>query len=286
MKLLWLVAPVALLSFSHVAEAHLDIDWPAMTGANQKAYPCGAIAAAPGGAEHIFRPGQTITIRYTETIGHEGNFRVAFAPTLADLDAPIGCGDIRPLGPDLGNPNMSILSDGLNLSASPNDAIMGCPGRVGTRIATSGVPYTVDVTLPDAECNGCLLQMIQFMSDKPPLDPDPNLTAIGQVPQTNGGNDLYFRCANITLTNDPNVEVSTDPEVNLGDADAGPEETPDAGAVAGADGGANGAGDAGTNGAEPVDGSGCQTGSQSGSLWFLLLGALLWCRRSAVTTKA
>ena len=278
-----IAASAILLLGAPAADAHFDIDWPEMTGVNQKAYPCGAIGAAVGGATHIFRPGQTITIRYTETIGHEGNFRVAFAPTLADLDAPLGCGDIRPLGPDVGNANMTILADGLNLSPSPNDEIMGCPGRIGDRVATSGVPYTVEVTLPDAECTGCYLQMIQFMTDKPPLDPDPNLTAIGQQPQTNGGNDLYFRCANVTLTNDPEAVISTDPEATGGsdagpgdsDAGAGNPDAPDAGP-----GGGNNAGDAGTA-SGPVDG-GCQTsGGTSGGLWLLALGALFWRRRNA-----
>ncbi len=282
MKLAWLAAPIILLSYPQVADAHIDMDWPAMSGVNQKAFPCGAIAGAPAGAQHTFRPGQTITIRYTETIGHEGNFRVAMAPTLADLDAPLGCGDIRPIGPDANNPNMSILADGFNLSASPNDEIMGCPGRVGTRIATSGVPFTIDVTLPDVECTNCFLQMIQFMTDKPPLDPDPNLTAIGQTPQTNGGNDLYFRCANITLTNDPNAVISTDPEVTGEDPDAGPVDPndPDAGDD---DPGNPSAGDAGASpGGGTIDGSGCQTSgsSQGGGLWLLLLGAIWWRRRN------
>tara|TARA_R110002096_G_scaffold44526_6_gene120145 strand:+ start:43512 stop:44357 length:846 start_codon:yes stop_codon:yes gene_type:complete len=278
MKLAWLAAPVLLLSFSQDAEAHLDINWPAMTGVNQKAFPCGAISGAPAGALHTFRPGQTITIRYTETIGHEGNFRVAMAPTLGDLDAPIGCGDIRPLGPDANNPNMTILADGFNLSESANDEIMGCPGRIGTRIATSGVPYTIDVTLPNEECTNCYLQMIQFMSDKPPLDPDPNLTGIGQTPATNGGNDLYFRCANITLTNDPNAEISTDPEF-IG-PDAGPGEPDASPGVDGPDAGAasNGS-DAGAS--SGATGSGCQTSgsSQGGGLMLLVLGALWWRRR-------
>lgn len=273
MKIRLLLASVLLLSFSQTANAHLDIDWPAMAGVNQKAYPCGAIGQAATPALHNFRPGQTITIRYTETIGHPGNFRVAFAPTLADLDAPIGCGDIRPLGPDVGNANMTILADGFNLAPSANDAAMGCSGRVGDRVPTSGVPYTIDVTLPNVECTDCYLQMIQFMTDKPPLDPDPNLTAIGQQPAINGGNDLYFRCASVTLTNDPNAEISTDLEA--GDTpDAGPGD-PDAAP------GNPGAADAGGQvGGGPVDGGcACQSSGSTGGVLLLLFAMACWWRR-------
>jgi hypothetical protein len=253
------------------ANAHLDIDWPAMAGINQKAYPCGAIGQAAAPAKHNFRPGQTITIRYTETIRHSGNFRVAFAPTLADLDAPVGCGDIRPVGPD---GNMTILADGFNLAPSANDTAMGCPGRIGDRIPMSGVEYTVDVTLPNVECTDCYLQMIQFMTDKPPLDPDPNLTTIGQQPAINGGNDLYFRCASVTLTNDLNVEVSTDLEA--GDApDAGPGSPDDPDAAPG-----NAGGDAGQVGGGPVDGGcACQGSGSSGGLMLLLFAVAFWWAR-------
>jgi MYXO-CTERM domain-containing protein len=278
MQIRLLVAVIAAFAFILVsapaANAHLDIDWPAMAGVNQKAYPCGAIGQEAAPTKHTFRPGQTITVRYTETIGHEGNFRAAFAPTLADLDAPIGCGDIRPLGPDDGNANMTILADGFNLSPSANDTAMGCPGRVGDRVATSGVPYTIDVTLPNVECTDCYLQMIQFMTDKPPLDPDPNLTGIGQVPATNGGNDLYFRCAMVTLTNDPGAVISTDPEANGGDVDAGPND-PDAG-------NGNAGNDAGVGGNGPVGGDagcGCQSSSSGGGALLLLFVAALWWRR-------
>jgi hypothetical protein len=267
---------IVLLS-APAANAHLDIDWPAMADVDQKAFPCGAFGQAATPAKHIFRPGQTITVRYTETIGHEGHFRVAFAPTLADLDAPIGCGDVRALGPDGDNAKMTILADGINLSPSANDTELGCPGRVGDRIATSNVSYTVDVTLPDAECTDCYLQMIQFMTDKAPLDPDPNLTAIGQKPITDGGNDLYFRCASVTLTNDPNAEISTDIEVGGGDTpDAGPND-PDAsvGGNAGAD-----AGQAGGGGGGPVEG-GCayQSSTSTGGVLLLLFAMACWWRR-------
>ncbi len=277
MKTRLLVALTAASAFvllsAPAADAHLDIDWPAMAGANQKAFPCGAIGQEPAPAQHIFRPGQTITIRYTETIGHPGNFRAAFAPTLADLDAPIGCGDIRPLGPDLGNANMTILSDGLNLSPSANDAIMGCPNRIGDRVATSGVAYTVEITLPNEECADCYLQMTQFMTDKAPLDPDPNLTAIGQQPITDGGNDLYFRCASVTLTNDPAAVISTDPGALGGGVDAGPND-PDASAGnAGMDAGG------GVGGGQVESGCACQGTNSSGGLMLLLFAFAFWWAR-------
>ena len=115
--------------------------------------------------------------------------------------------------------------------------------------------------------------MIQFMTDKPPLDPDPNLTVIGQQPALNGGNDLYFRCASVTLTNDPDAVISTDPEVG-GGADAGPND-PDPDPDAGAN---NAGGDAGETGRKPASG-GCQSSSSTGGVLFLLLAMACWWRR-------
>ena len=43
----------------------------------------------------------------------------------------------------------------------------------------------VPVTLPDIECDGCTLQLIQVMTDKPPFD---------------GADDFYYQCADLRLS--------------------------------------------------------------------------------------
>lgn len=252
----------ALTLLPALALAHVDLDWPVMASTSQKDGPCGSPAA--GAAVHTFRPGSTITVRYTETIGHPGHFRVAMAPTAGDLTPPTDCGDVGTPLEKVGN--MTILADGVNLAASANDDIMGCPGRVGTRTPVSNTAFTVDVTFPNEECQGCVLQMIQFMTDKPPL---------GDA----GGNDLYFRCAYINLSNQG--EVSTD----LGEMNPAPGGDP------GTDpGGSDPGTDPGTEPTDPANpnstnnnlGGGCSAASrEAGSVLgiSLLLAAVLFLRR-------
>jgi len=263
MRSVLLAAAIAFLPA--LASAHVDLDWPVMASTTQKDGPCGSPAAdAP---VYTFRPGSTISVRYTETIGHPGHFRVAMAPTANDLTPPTDCGDVGAPLEKVGN--MTILADGVNIAASANDDIMGCPGRVGTRTPVSNTSFAVDVTFPNEECQGCVLQMIQFMTDKPPL---------GDA----GGNDLYFRCAYINLSN--TGEVSTD----LGDGNpppgGGDPGTDPGGSDPGTDpGGSDPGTDPGSNAGNNLAG-GCSAASrEAGSvvgLGLLLALGLLLRRRS------
>lgn len=74
---------------------------------------------------------------------------------------------------------------------------------------------TIEVSLPDVECEHCTLQVIQVMYDKKPISV--------------GGNDIYYHCADIALVRDAS------------ETDLGPPA--DGGGTAGGDGavGADGA---------------------------------------------
>lgn len=88
-----------------------------------------------------FEVGSTITVRFSEYIGHSGRFRVAFDPD----------------GADLADFNANVLND----VSDPSD------GR-GDR--------EVVVRLPDTPCDNCTLQLIQAMhgdTENPVMDPAP-----------------------------------------------------------------------------------------------------------------
>jgi hypothetical protein len=107
-----------------------------------------------------FAPGDQITVRFDEYVGHSGRYRIAFDPDGADLD----------------DFNQNILLDETDPA-----------GKVGNMGA--GSIWEFQVTLPDVTCDNCTLQLIQVM-DGNTTDPVPD-------PVLRGG--TYFQCADIVL---------------------------------------------------------------------------------------
>jgi uncharacterized protein (TIGR03382 family) len=204
------------------ALAHVDLDAPTDRGCvDQKVGPCGNGCDSRSSNVTEVEPGATITVRWTETVDHPGHYRISFDDDgIDDFQNPTGYDDIQE------NPTLPVLLDGIE-------------DRDG------GGQYEVQVTLPDIECDNCTLQLIQMMTDKPPFS----------LP----GNDIYYRCADLTL------------RTGAGSVDAGPP-APDAGP-----GGGGGDG----------DGGGCNAGGQSapGFAWLLALGALAYVGRRRLSTR-
>lgn len=125
---LFVTATLALCDHAH-AHARLTSPMPRNNQANLKVGPCGGIA--PTGAFTAFAPGETITVKWEETIAHPGYYRIAFSP-----------------GMDQGF-DQHVLADQL-----PN------PSGVQSGQA--------QVTLPDLECTQCTLQLIQVMTESNP----------------------------------------------------------------------------------------------------------------------
>jgi len=124
------------------ARAHVEmaVPTPRFTDGENKWCPCGtggdgsrdnadcSISASDpdrGSTTNTFAPGAALTIEFAETIDHVGRFRVAF-----DDD-----------GADQADFDAHVLAD----TADP--------------IFTAG-PHTIDVTLPDVECDRCTLQLV------------------------------------------------------------------------------------------------------------------------------
>jgi hypothetical protein len=133
-------------------------------GEQMKAGPCGLAGGQRTALVTTVRPGDVLTVSFSEIIDHPGYFRIAFDPAGDDdLAPPVWSGT----GTTFVNPaNVMVLADLI-----PNP-----PGLTHHDWA---------VTLPDLECDTCTLQLIQVMTDKPPYD---------------GVDDFYYQCADLQLS--------------------------------------------------------------------------------------
>ena len=164
-----LVATLIVLVAAVPASAHIDMSFPTprFDDGQNKWCPCGtggdgtrrnngcAVSTTDpnrGGTSNAFTAGQTITITWTETVDHVGRFRVSFDPDGADQ-------------PDF---DANILAD--------------IPDPSG-----NGGAHSLDVTLPNVNCDNCTLQLIQVMNGD---------TADAVATPINS----YFQCANLVLT--------------------------------------------------------------------------------------
>jgi len=129
--------------------------------------PCGvqASASSRGEAVSTFAPGQVITLTFDEYVHHPGYFRVSFdSDGDDDFVEPADYWDLYT--------NETVLLDGVFPHEQRQQG-----------------PYTLEVTLPEVECDRCTLQLTQIMTDKPPY-----------VPATN---DLYYNCIDLVLAPSP-----------------------------------------------------------------------------------
>lgn len=129
-----IVAPAA-------AQAHIAMSSPAPRHTEQKTGPCGIAGDMRGDKITTYKPGETITVTWMETINHPSHYRISF-----DDD---GFDDfVDPATADELYSNGTVLLDGI---ADAN-----------------GGMYMAEVTLPDIQCDTCTLQLVQVMLDKPP----------------------------------------------------------------------------------------------------------------------
>jgi hypothetical protein len=161
----------AILLTSQEGAAHLTLTAPvareagAVVGrgpnASLKQGPCGQIVNGRTDKVSVFAPGETIEVTWNEFVNHRSYYRVAF-----DVDAD----DDFPVFPGPG--------------VGEHDPTEACPvdGRIilaYDRDDRSGGVHTLNVQLPDVECESCTLQVIQYMYDT--------------------GSPYYFQCADLAL---------------------------------------------------------------------------------------
>ncbi len=128
--------------------------------------------------------GSSVVLKFKETVGHTGKYRVAFDPEGADFN-------------DF-NANVLVEED------DPN----GSMGNV-----ENGNNWEIAVTLPDTPCTNCTLQLIQVM--------DPS-TLGGTVDGSKLANmSTYYTCVDLVLTGDEGSTASGGAESAESTADVG-----------------------------------------------------------------
>src|SRR5262249_32020964 len=149
------------LALPGAGHAHIALTSPTPRYADLKLPPCGRGAGdARTSNVTTFRPGETITVAWTETIDHPGHYRISFDSDGQDaFVGPTGCADFY---------------------TAPSVLVDNIADRSGSQLK-----YTQQVTLPNIECSRCTLQVIQVMTDKPPYG---------------NGDDIYHQCADLVLS--------------------------------------------------------------------------------------
>ncbi len=248
-----MLAVISLVLVATATRAHLTLESPPSRygGDVLKDGPCGRSDGARSANVTMVESGATIEIVFDEYIDHPGHFRVAF-----DAD---GDDDFRD-PPCL--ENCISRTDPAPVFAQYSDPTVLLDGIADTR----GGRTTIQVTLPDVECDRCTLQVIQVMYDKRPI--------------TSPGNDLYYQCADLVLrrTTAREADIAEVVPVELGpeaEPDAAPEavaEVPDASET-----------EAGETAVTTADDGGCGLGGVGlGALLGLLTTALAVRRRRDV----
>jgi len=208
------------------ASAHIHLTAPqartdSETG-DQKEQHCGVANQMRTTRVTTFKPGETITVTWLETINHPGHYRIAFQPNGSVFSIP---------KPGTGGGFPDANEEGLDAAT----------GSIVLKDMIPDGTLTTQVTLPNMECDNCTLQFIQVMTDKAPYTIDA------------ASDDIYFNCADITLSNGAPAQP-----------DAGPSGGPDAGG----------------NPNNPSDTSGgCATTGGSGFVFGLALLGLAGARR-------
>jgi uncharacterized protein (TIGR03382 family) len=226
---------LGLLFVPTVAVAHIHMTYPNVRTSEQKLRHCGIPSARAN--VNTFVPGATITVTWLETIQHTGWFRISFQENGDVFEIP-------PRGPT--GPNFYPVED-LTGQIDPTS---------GSLIIADRIPdgsLSLDVTLPNVECNNCTLQLTQFMTS-------------GHGPYTEDveeADDIYFQCADLILS-------ATAPDAAPGVPDAAPGSPDAAGNPGDPDAGNGGGGSSG----------GCSAaGGSSGILTVLAMVGLRRRRR-------
>ena len=167
--------------------AHFTLRGPASwivendKGDPQKLAPCGGTEVNPGmptGAVTAVRGGQKLEVVVEETVFHPGHYRIALARkrNLLPADPEVTMHDTdrgpRSLSAKIEtNPQPPLLADGL---------------WAHTEKPTKN--WETEVTIPNINCDGCQLQVIEFMAEHPGV---------------RQGGFSYHHCAVLDITADP-----------------------------------------------------------------------------------
>jgi len=190
LKKLSLAAAIGLVATS--ANAHFKLNSPASwieeddRGDPQKLAPCGGTLADGGtrtDAVTDVTGGQMLTIDIEETIYHPGHYRVALSSRMNLLPA-----DAMPLEMVMGGrgPEPRPVSGRFPIEENPQPPVLA-DGLLENYERRTG-PIQTEVRIPNIDCEGCVLQIVQFMADHP---------------GHREGGFSYHHCAMLNITADP-----------------------------------------------------------------------------------
>lgn len=169
------------------AAAHFRLEAPASwiaqddKGDPQKMAPCGGTMADGGtrtGVVTDLQGGSELRLAITETVFHPGHYRVALARRINLLPPdPVAVMKETERGP---------RSDHGIIDPSPQPPVL-VDGLWQNQERRTG-PLETTVTLPNIDCEGCVLQILQFMENHPGF---------------REGGFSYHHCAIVNLKRDP-----------------------------------------------------------------------------------
>jgi MYXO-CTERM domain-containing protein len=175
-----LTALGALALGPRAARAHIKMsappDWLVTnsSGDPQKIGPCGVdstVTYTPSNMVTTVHTGDKLTVNWTETVPHDGHFRIALAINSRD---------------ELTDPAVTQMNaDGTAAQVAISSAYPILADDLFEHTAASispGQAYTYTVTIPNTPCAKCTLQLLQFMANHP-LDPS----------------YFYHHCADLTI---------------------------------------------------------------------------------------
>jgi Synergist-CTERM protein sorting domain-containing protein len=160
-----------------LAAAHVRITSPTPRSQDQlKQRHCGQTGSTRANIQ-MYKPGAPLHLVWDEYVVHPGWFRVSFQQN----------GDAFEIPP---------ASNGVNGSGAvsnyPTEDLTGkTDSGTGSLIIADRIKHgtlSLDLTLPDVECDSCTLQLIQMMTDKPPYATDTT------------SDDIYFACVDLVLS--------------------------------------------------------------------------------------
>ncbi len=173
------------------SQAHFELLEPSASlaqdrlGDPQKLAPCGGTSANPStptGSVSQLRGGDMLHVKLRETIFHPGHYRIALARSQADLppDPEVTTRD-TPKGPwsvsaKITDAKAPILADGL---------------FAHTQKVSPDSFFETDVRVPNIDCDGCVLQVVQFMAEHG---------------HNKDGDYSYHHCAVVNITVNPALD--------------------------------------------------------------------------------
>lgn len=169
------------------AQAHFRLLEPASwieeddRGDPQKLAPCGGTIDNPGmrsGLSTDVTGGEMLRIVVEETVFHPGHYRIALArrPNWLPDDPPVTMKETE----------RGLRSDRAEIQANPEPPLLA-DGLWEHYERRTGL-WETEIEVPNIDCEGCFLQVIQFMSEHPGF---------------REGGFSYHHCAVLNITADP-----------------------------------------------------------------------------------